>query len=91
MEKLDDPSNNNLGYTPQFEVSSRMTLKQIGSLVHKLVTFLFLFRHCFKRIDAARLLANYVNGQLSDIQRKNCEAIALRFKTPPRTRQRFLE
>jgi len=32
-----------------------------------------------------------VQGLLSDVQRKNCEAIALEFDTSPRTLQRFLE
>ena len=37
------------------------------------------------------LLRVYVNGQLSDIHRKNVEAIAVEFGTSPRTLQRFLE
>ena len=32
-----------------------------------------------------------MQGQLSDVQRKCVEAIALRFNTKPRTLQRFLE
>ena len=32
-----------------------------------------------------------MQGQLSDIQRKNCEAIALKFDQCPRTLQRFPE
>ena len=38
-----------------------------------------------------QLLRVYVQGQLSDLQRKNCEAIALEFGEHPRTLQRFLE
>jgi len=68
-----------------------MTLKQISSLGRKLIAFLFLFTGCFNRKDAFRLLGIYVNGQLSDVHRKNCEAIALRFNCAPRTLQRFLE
>jgi SRSO17 transposase len=37
------------------------------------------------------LLQVYVKGQLSNLQRKTAEAIALQFKTAPRTLQRFLE
>ena len=68
-----------------------MTLEQISSLGSKLATFLLMFSGCFKRSDAAALLHIYVKGQLSNIQRKTCEAIALRFRTAPRTLQRFLE
>lgn len=68
-----------------------MTLKQIAALGRKLSFFLTLFANCFSRRDVRRLLLVYVSGQLSDLQRKNAEAIALRFKTAPRTLQRFLE
>ena len=69
----------------------KMTLKQIAALGRKLSFFLALFAGCFGRRDARRLLLVYVSGQLSDLHRKNAEAIALRFKTAPRTLQRFLE
>ncbi len=68
-----------------------MTLKQIAGLGRKLATFLLLFSDCFKRKDGFDLLRVYVSGQLSDVHRKNCEAIALKFGRKPRTLQRFLE
>jgi SRSO17 transposase len=68
-----------------------MTLKQISSLGRKLFAFLILFSDCFTRKEGRLLLDIFVRGLLSDIQRKNCEAIALRFGCPPRTLQRFLE
>ena len=68
-----------------------MTLKQIAGLGKKLSAFLGLVADCFGRRDARELLRIYVHGQLSDLHRKTAEAIALRFKTPPRTLQRFLE
>lgn len=68
-----------------------MTLKQIGVLGRKLTLFLSLFGDCFKRSEGRDLLRLYVNGQLSDIHRKNAEAIALEFGVKPRTLQRFLE
>lgn len=68
-----------------------MTLKQILALGQKLNLFLALFADCFGRCDARRLLGIYVRGQLSDLHRKTAEGIALRFKTAPRTLQRFLE
>lgn len=50
-----------------------------------------MFADCFASIVGKRLLKTYVQGQLSDIQRKNCEAIALGLGQAPRTLQRFLE
>jgi len=68
-----------------------MTLKQIAALGKQLVSFLGLFADCFGRREGRHLLAVYVQGQLSDLQRKTAEAIGLRFQTAPRTLQRFLE
>jgi len=68
-----------------------MTLKQIAVLGRKLSMFLALFSDCFGRRDARELLRVYVKGQLSNLRRKTAEAIALQFKTAPRTLQRFLE
>lgn len=68
-----------------------MSLKQISALGRKLTLFLSLFADCFGRRDARALLRVYVQGQLSDLHRKTAEAIALEFKTAPRTLQRFLE
>jgi SRSO17 transposase len=50
-----------------------------------------MFADCFSRRAGRELLKIYVQGQLSNIQRKNCEAIALSFGKAPRTLQRFLE
>src|ERR1051326_3594421 len=68
-----------------------MTLKQIAALGKKLVSFLELFADCFVRREGRKLLAVYVQGQLSDLHRKTAEAIGLRFRKAPRTLQRFLE
>lgn len=68
-----------------------MTLKQIAALGRKLSLFLGLFADCFGRCEGRKLLFVYVRGQLSDLHRKTAEGIALRFKTAPRTLQRFLE
>ena len=68
-----------------------MTLKQIAALGRKLTTFLALFNDCFGRREARELLRVYVKGQLSNLLRKTAEAIALKWKTAPRTLQRFLE
>jgi len=68
-----------------------MSLKDIASLGKMLGQFLALFAGCFSRPAGRALLAVYVRGLLSDIQRKNAEAIALDQKVAPRTLQRFLE
>jgi len=68
-----------------------MTLKQIGRLGKELAKFLLLFHGCFRRRAGCALLKIYLQGLLSDLQRKNVEAIALKFGKAPRTLQRFVE
>jgi SRSO17 transposase len=68
-----------------------MTLKQIASLGRELAKFLALFTLCFRSRPGFALLQVYVKGLLSNVQRKNVEAIALEFGKAPRTLQRFVE
>lgn len=68
-----------------------MTRQQIASLGRELAKFLALFLGCFRSRPGFALLRIYVQGLLSDLQRKNIEAIALEFGKPPRTLQRFVE
>lgn len=68
-----------------------MTLKQIASLGRELAKFLALFRGCFRSSSGFALMRIYVQGLLSDLQRKNVEAIALEFGKAPRTLQRLVE
>jgi SRSO17 transposase len=68
-----------------------MTLGQIGKLGKELTRFLALFECCFRSQPGFALGRVYVQGLLSDVGRKNVEAIALEFDTPPRTLQRLLE
>ncbi len=68
-----------------------MSLQDIASLGRMLAQFLALFADCFHGVKGRRLLATYVRGLLSDLQRKNVEAIALKAGVAPRTLQRFLE
>lgn len=68
-----------------------MSLQEIKNLGRLIMAFLGLFADCFVGVSGRRLFAVYVKGQLSDVQRKNCEAIAIRFSVVPRTLQRFLE
>jgi SRSO17 transposase len=68
-----------------------MTLREIKNLGRQLASFLAMFADCFSSLPGRRLLSVYVKGQMSDIQRKNCEAIALKFNQAARNLQRFLE
>jgi SRSO17 transposase len=68
-----------------------MTLKQIASLGKELAKFLALFADFFCSRPGFALLQIYVQGLLSNVQRKNIEAIALEFGKAPRTLQRFVE
>ena len=68
-----------------------MSLKDIASLGKLLAQFLALFSDCFTRRAGRRLLAVYVRGLLSDVQRKNVEAMAVEQNVAARTLQRFLE
>jgi len=68
-----------------------MSVKDIAKLGKLLAQFLAGFACCFARGEGRRLLGAYVRGLLSDVQRKNVEAIALHQHVAPRTLQRFLE
>jgi SRSO17 transposase len=68
-----------------------MTGKDIAKLGKLLGQFLIRFADCFARPAGRALLDVYVRGLLSDVQRKNAEAIALEQNIAPRTLQRFLE
>ena len=68
-----------------------MSLKDIASLGKMLAQFLALFADCFHGTKGRKLFAAYVAGLLSELGRKNVEAIALKQGVAPRTLQRFLE
>ena len=68
-----------------------MTLKQIASLGKEFAKFLVLFVGRFRSRPGFALLSVYVQGLLSNLQRKNIEAMALELDTAPWTLQRFAE
>jgi SRSO17 transposase len=68
-----------------------MSIQDIAKLGKLLGQFLSFFAGCFARIEGRRLLEIYVRGLLSDVQRKNVEAMALDQNVAPRTLQRFLQ
>lgn len=67
-----------------------MDEKEIKNIGKKLTAFLKQFDDCFYRCQPRGHLKSYVRGQVSSLQRKSAEPIALLAKTPPRTLQRFL-
>jgi SRSO17 transposase len=67
-----------------------MDAETISGLQPELEQFLNRFFDCYKRSDTRAHLSRYVTGQLSDIERKNVEAMALECGVPVRTLQEFL-
>jgi len=62
-------------------------IKGVGRELKK---FLQQFDDCFSRSEPRANLQRYVQGQLSDLERKSIEPIALAAGVPPRTLQYFL-
>src|SRR5215471_8040318 len=69
---------------------SRMTVDQILALEPALAEFLGEFDDCFGRSEPRHHLQHYVRGQLSNLQRKSVEPIALFNGIAPRTLQEYL-
>jgi SRSO17 transposase len=67
-----------------------MTTDQILSLASALSEYLDEFADCFGRSEPRQHLDHYVRGQLSNLQRKSVEPIALFNNVAPRTLQEFL-
>lgn len=67
-----------------------MTSDQILSLAPALTEFVDEFADCFGRSEPREHLGHYVRGQLSNLQRKSVEPIALFNNIAPRTLQEFL-
>lgn len=64
-----------------------MTLAEISSLGQVLTAILGRFTDCFAGTKGRALFRVFVCGLLSDVQRKNVEAIALRVQASVRTFQ----
>ena len=67
-----------------------MAAAEIRRLKPKLLKSLREYRDCFGRKDTRGHLVTYVQGQLSKLDRKSVEPIALAAGVPPRTLQQFL-
>ena len=68
-----------------------MDVKFVAKVGARLKLFLAGFSDCFNRIEPREHLETYVRGQVSSLERKSVEPMALEAGTPPRTLQRFLE
>ncbi len=67
-----------------------MDAAEIRRLKPKLLKYLEDYRDCFGRSDTRKHLQTYVEGQLSKLDRKSVEPIALAAGVAPRTLQQFL-
>ena len=67
-----------------------MDADQIRRLKPELTRYLKRFDDCFSRKDTRAHMSIYVEGQLSDLDEKSCEPIALAAGIPPRNLQEFL-
>ncbi|MEP0060207.1 IS701 family transposase [Rhodopirellula bahusiensis] len=67
-----------------------MDVDDLEQLEDRLDAYLARFGDCFGRSDTRAHLTTYVRGQLSDLDAKSVEPIALQAGTPVRTLQEFL-
>jgi SRSO17 transposase len=67
-----------------------MDVQDLERLETRLDDYLHRFDDCFGRCDTRAHLTTYVRGQLSDLDAKSVEPIALQAGTPVRTLQEFL-
>ena len=67
-----------------------MDADAIRALEPALLEFVDRFADCFPRRDTRAHLPRYVQGQLSDLERKSVEPMALKMHVPVRTLQEFL-
>jgi SRSO17 transposase len=67
-----------------------MDARRLKTLRKELDTFVSAFAPCIKTEPSRRHFKTYIEGQLSDLERKNAAAIALNAGGAPRTLQEFL-
>jgi SRSO17 transposase len=80
------------GYNPDLINWAGIQEEVVGRMAEELVEFHQLFGDCFRRKEQRLLGQSYLGGLLSDVPRKNVEAIALAFLGPKavRCQQNFL-
>ena len=67
-----------------------MDITELKQMRRNLDRFLRRFSSCIKTKPSREHLRTYVRGQVSDLERKSVEPIALEAGVPPRTLQKFL-
>jgi SRSO17 transposase len=79
-------------WKPQLPPQCELSVEDVETVVGELTEFTALFGPTFGRSEPAALFELYMQGLLSDAERKNVEAIALRLEGPERVRnlQRFM-
>jgi SRSO17 transposase len=82
----------NAGYDPELIDWTEIDQAMREDIAKQLVEFHALFHDCFPRPEGRLLGLTYLRGLVSDIERKNIEAIALAFAGPKKVRclQNFL-
>jgi len=79
-------------WKPKLPPQCELSLEDVETVARELSEFTGLFGRTFGRSEPAALLELYLQGLLSDAERKNVEAIALKLDGPEQVRnlQRFL-
>jgi SRSO17 transposase len=79
-------------WKPKLPPQCALSLEDLETVGRELEEFSALFRPTFGRVELARLFRLYLRGLLSDAERKNVEAMALKLEGPDRVRglQRFI-
>lgn len=67
-----------------------MDVEELKTIRRNLGKFLRKFERCIKTRQSQHHLRTYIGGQVSDLERKSVEPIALSAGVPPRTLQEFL-
>jgi SRSO17 transposase len=79
-------------WKPKLPVKCELTVEDVETVAQELSQFTALFHEAFGRIELPQLFELHLQGLLSDAERKNVEAIALRLDGPEQVRnlQRFM-
>lgn len=68
-----------------------MDVQELRSIRKKLDEYMLLYSDCIKTAPSRRHMATYVRGQISDLERKSIEPMALEAGVPVRTLQEFID
>ena len=79
-------------WKPKPPLHCELSVDDVETIEQELSQFTALFHPAFGRIESKRLFELHLQGLLSDAERKNLEAIALKLEGPERVRnlQRFM-